>query len=62
VGSFTRPDLSSQCGHPNRTVLTHPSTFNREVSQDVTRAVAEEAKRAGSAREPTTDTAEQSIP
>ena len=39
-----------------------PSVFNREVSRAVARAVAEEAERAGSVREQTTDTAEFSIP
>ena len=39
-----------------------PSVFNREVSREVARAMAEEAERAGPVREPTTDTAELSIP
>ena len=38
-----------------------PSVFNRDVSQEVARAVAEEAERAGAARE-LTDTAELSLP
>ncbi len=39
-----------------------PSVFNREVSREVARAVAEEAERTGEVREPTTDTAELSLP
>ena len=39
-----------------------PSVFNRDVSREVARAVAEEAERAGPVREPTTDTAELSLP
>ena len=39
-----------------------PSVFNREVSREVARAVSEEARRTGALREPTTDTAELSIP
>ena len=39
-----------------------PSVFSRDVSREVARAVADEAQRAGPVREPTTDTAELSIP
>jgi malate dehydrogenase (oxaloacetate-decarboxylating) len=38
-----------------------PSVFNRDVSQEVARAVAEEAERAGAARA-FTETAELSLP
>ncbi len=39
-----------------------PSVFNRDVSREVARAVAEEAERAGAVRELSADTAEFSIP